>query len=475
MQIIENDFQLNPLVSSIQEAKFFKKKVLTGVIALGARHLITQLIQTSANIILARILFPKDFGVFAIILFLINMFTLLPDLGLNASIIQRNKQPSLSELRAIFTIQICLGLLSVLLMILVAPLFLQLYKNQLRPQDYSLLLLSALAPLFYNLRIIPHSLLERSISYKRLVAGEVFETAIQQLITVSLALTGLGVSSFVIGLVISRFFSAILFFILKPWRIGFDFSFHLPKSYLTFGLPYQINGIVGLINGSLAPIVVGGLAGTTALGLVNWAGGIGALPLAIGQVVGRVVFPVGARVQDDKKMLKSTLERAIQLISITAFPVIAVMIALAQPITYIIFTNKWIDGIPSLYIFTLQSLFLILASVLTNGLLALGKASTVRNFTLFVVILHWFLAIPLVKILGFNGFSLAGLLSSIVLIYFFKELKKQISINLLQFITPYLIYSVSTGIVLYIFTSVYLIHSLLELLLSAIFGFLFYG
>lgn len=452
----------------------FKKKTLNALLALGFRRIATQLIQTTANIILARILFPTDFGIFALILLLVNIFTTLSDVGLNAALVQKNKEPTLKELRTVFTTLFFFGIFSGIIMLLITPPFFYLYRYQIPPQYYYLFFISVSAPIFFNLKLISYTLLERAIRFKELVIGEIFEIAIMSVSTLILALNGYGVASLVFGLLISRIVSAAIFFILSPWKIGFYFSFSLLKKFLNFGIPFQINTLVGLINGSIAPVVVGGLIGTNALGLVNWAGGVGAFPRMAGDVVGRIIFPAASRVQKNNRLLKTVVERSIQLSSLTTFPIVAIQTALAEPLTYIVFTSKWADAIPSLYFFILQSAFLSISVILINTLLALGKSKLVQNISLFWVGLQILLTIILIRLFGFVGFAIAGFIVSLTFFIPLFEIKKTIQIDIFKNSLSFLIYSLISGILVYLYRLLFPIKSILDLMLAGILGILIY-
>ncbi|MBI2595318.1 oligosaccharide flippase family protein [Candidatus Daviesbacteria bacterium] len=458
-----------------QEIPAIQKKVVNGVFILGLKRILTQLILTSSNIILSRVLFPADFGKFAVISFVLAIFTLTSDIGLTAALVQRRKKPSEDELKTIFTLQIILAVTSVVLIWLSTPFLLIFYKSGFDSTSAVMLKVAAFSILFFNLKLIPAVLLEREMRFARSVIAEVFELLIMQLTTVIFALKGFGFESFVFGLLVSRLAAVPIYYILHPFKIGFRLSLNELKTYLPFGMHVQFNSIIGTIGGMSVPVVVGGMLGVSQLGLVNWAGGVAVLPRAVGDVVGRIIFPMCARFQTDRRFLKKIIERALQLNNLASFPVIIMIIALAQPVTLIIFTDKWIGGISVLYLLTLQSAFMVPEVIFTTALLALGYSKTVRNINLMFTALIWFLSIPLVKILGLNGFALASLFASLIFLVSLRELRKHVKIAVVRYTLPYMFYAVSAGILVYVYSLVFPIRSLLELILSVVFGGLSYG
>ena len=67
-----------------------KRNAIQGVVVLSGKKIALQLIQTFSTIVLARILFPQTFGIFAIMVFVIEFLATLPSQGFVSAIIQKN-------------------------------------------------------------------------------------------------------------------------------------------------------------------------------------------------------------------------------------------------------------------------------------------------------------------------------------------------------------------------------------------------
>src|SRR3990167_5822121 len=83
-------------------AETLKKNAVSGVVVLAVRRISVQLIQTLSTIILARILFPETFGVFAIMVFIVEFLANLPSSGFMAAIIQKKEKIKQADLSTIF-------------------------------------------------------------------------------------------------------------------------------------------------------------------------------------------------------------------------------------------------------------------------------------------------------------------------------------------------------------------------------------
>lgn len=451
-----------------------KRKVTHGIIILGIRRVLYQAVLTASNIILARIIAPEIFGGFAIISFLILTLGILTNLGLGPALIQTKAIVTKQQLRAIFTALCIASVIFVLLIYFLAPLATIVYQDKFDAQAVFWLRVFSLSMIVGHVSSISMRLLERHLEYKKLAIGEIFSLTIVQIITVFFAINGFGVGSFVLGTLIGGIASFFIFYYLSPWPIGFTFSLTSLKSFLPFGFNYQAGSLIGAINGAVVPGFVGAVSGAQAVGLVTWAGGVRQAGLAPFDVIEKIIFPAVSLTQDNKRLLKSLVEKMIKISCMLSFPLLALIFALAPSIVSIIYTSKWLEGLTALYLSIIQGIFILLGAVFIDVLLALGKAGKVRDINLFWAALQWILTVPLVFLWDFNGVVLAGVLVSSTFFIPMAEVRKYVDIRVAPFVIPYLVYSILTGVVLFIINKTLIIESIWELLFVSCVGAVFY-
>lgn len=452
-----------------------KRQAIKGVFFLGFRRIFLQIIITGANIILARLLFPEVFGVFAIAMGFVSFMSIFSSLGLEPALIQKREEPKKEDMQSVFTVSLLLSLLTMGITFLLAPFFFRFYQDQLGMQGVFLLQLLSLAIPLQTLKGISGVLLERRLDYFRLTMGEVWEIIVLEATTVILVLSGFGVLSFVWGIILSKLLGFIGFFFLAPWPVGLRFSLERVRGIIGFGTNFQLMTIVGGLNGAVVPIFVGKVSGTTGLGLVNWAGGLAAFPRGIPEIFGRLTFPVCARAQDDLKLFRTIIEKSIQLSCFATFPLIMIMAALAYPITVLVYTDKWLGGISAFYFFSFQSIFLVVGGIFTQALLAFGEAKIVRNVTLFWAILQWVLTVPLVFKFGFTGLAVASALVSSTFFLPLIYLRKKVEFEIARHVWPYLVFSSVSGIVVFFLNQKYPSRRIVDLVLMLGLGGLVYS
>ena len=167
-----------------------KKKAVGGVFFLGLKRFLLQFISTGSNIILARILFPEDFGAFAIALGLVSFWSIFASLGLEKALIQKKTNLTKGEIQSTFFFSILTALAAALLIFVIAPFLYQLYPSQLGEQGISYLRLLSFTLIALSLRNVSVAIIERKIAYEKILIGEVIEMTIMQGLTVFFAFKG---------------------------------------------------------------------------------------------------------------------------------------------------------------------------------------------------------------------------------------------------------------------------------------------
>src|SRR5439155_17461075 len=81
------------------------RKALHGALALGLRQAIVQGLNFVGTIFLAWLFSSSEFGVYAVIAFILSFLIAFGDAGLGASLVRQVEEPSRDDYRSIFTVQ----------------------------------------------------------------------------------------------------------------------------------------------------------------------------------------------------------------------------------------------------------------------------------------------------------------------------------------------------------------------------------
>lgn len=457
-----------------------KGLALESILWLSLKRITSQVILTVSNLILVRLLFPEQFGSFAIIHFIVSLLWVFADLGLGRALIQQGKEPDKELLRTVWWTQTGLAFLISFLIWFLAPLVVSYYSNQLNPQAVWWLRLFTLAHIFYNMNLVTTSLLERHLVYKKVLVGEVLGLFITQAATIIFASLRFGVESFILGNVLGKFFTLIIYFRLSPWPWGFSWDFQKLKTLFSFGVPFQMSTWFGFLNSAVIHLFIGkfpgpgGFSGPYAVGIIIWAAGVASLPLFISSILEQMIFPLMSRLQKDIHLAQAIFTKAFRFIAITTFGGCSMLFVLAPEIIKIVYTPSWFDGLISLRLGAIQSILIGISGLAMLALLAFGEAKFYRNMHVLWLVLQWILTVPLVLMFGFWGVNLAGVIVSLTSIFALYKLQEYFKISYLELTFPPLVSGIAAGIAVFLLKQYIPVHSLFSLTFITLIGSVLY-
>ena len=452
-----------------------RKRTITAFFSLTFRRLALQAITfASINLILARIYPPETgiLGIFNLGTAVIAAISYFSDIGLAAALIQKKEKVTQEDLRTTFTIQeILIGILT-LIIFFAAPAIATFYNLD----NSGVWLIRALAIAFFvsSFKVIPSVLLERQLNFAPLVAVEIFETLVFNLILLSVAFLGFGLWSFSISAISRSVIGAAALFLIAPWKIRFGLTKDSAKALLSFGIPFQANSFLALIKDRLVPIFVAKVIGAAGLSLVTWSQALAFLPLEALNIVIRITFPAYSRLQEKKEELKAAIEKSLFATVALVYPALFGLLAVAPSIVYHVVSVKWQPALPSLYLFALSTFWATISTTFTNALTAIGQIKIVLKIMIFWTILTWILTPIFVLSFGFIGVGIASAVISLTSILPILALKKFVKISIIKTIYRPLVASILMGFTVFIISQ-NLVTNILSLIFVIIFGALFYG
>jgi PST family polysaccharide transporter len=386
-------------------------RAVSGVLVLTLRKFALRAFSYLGSIFLARLLLPEVFGIFAIVSFVINFFAFFSDVGLGAALIQKKDKLTQKDLAVTFSLQQILVLVVIILLFLISPFFARQYA--LGPQGQWFIRAFSISLFLTSLKTIPTILLERRLKFKKLIIPEIVEVISFQIIAVGLAWLGFAVWSFILALVIRSLLGVITLYLISPWRPAFAWDKKIAKRFISFGIPFQLNGFIAMVKDAVMPLFVGAVSGAAALGFLNWALTFSKLPILFMSDIFRVTFPTYSRIQHDKKLLRTAVEKTIRFTNLFLFPAVFLLAAVAKPIVRLIFTDKWLPALPAFYIHLFGILVVGIANVFMDTFWALGKTKIAVRLLIIYTLVNWGTSVPLVYRYGFIG----AMIGSVIVLY----------------------------------------------------------
>jgi len=451
-----------------------KKRAIVGVVSLTLRRIALQAITfLSINIILARIYPPETgiLGIFNLANSVIAFFAFFSDIGLAASLIQKKGDVTNEDLRTTFTIQqILVGAITVIVFF-AAPQIASYYK--LDSAGMWLVRALGIAFLFSSLKVVPSVLLERELRFNPLVAVEITETLVFNIILLTLAFMGFGIFSFTFAALGRAVVGTSLIYLIAPWRVRIGICKQSIKNLLTFGLPYQLNTLLALLKDRIVPLFVAKVVGAVGLSFITWSQAIAFLPLEVMNIIIRVTFPAFSRLQDDKGELKAAVEKSLFATTLFLYPALFGMLALAPSLVTHVVSSKWQPALPSIYLFSFSTFWATLSTPFTNVFNATGNVRLTLRLMIMWTILTWILTPVFTVLYGFNGVAIASALISFTSVITIYLVKRTVSVNIIANIWQPLAISILMAVFVFGFAHIF-VQNILTFFLAIILGAIFY-
>jgi O-antigen/teichoic acid export membrane protein len=306
----------------------------------------SQALQQAAQLVviavLARLLSPADFGLVGMATVVIGFLNLFKDLGTSAAVIQ-DTQITDELLSTVFWANGALGVLGTAALALAAP-WVALYYHE--PRVTAVLRTLALGFVVSALTILQQALFERKLAFRVLATVEVAAVMCGALVGIGSALAGAGVWSLVAQSLTTVVVVSVILWNVSDWRPGFVFHWSEIRRITSYSLHLSGFNVLNYFCRNADYLLIGRFLGATSLGIYTLAYRIMLYPLqTITTVIGRVMFPVYSRMQDDDARFRSAYLRSIGLIALVTFPMMIGLWAVAGPFVQATFGAKWAPAI----------------------------------------------------------------------------------------------------------------------------------
>lgn len=375
--------------------------------ALGLSLLNTVLARAGtflAGIVLARLLAPADFGVYAVALVALTALLSLNELGVSVALVRWRGDPRLIA-PTVMTISIASSGVLYLGCWFAAPAFAAVMGA---PSATGVVRLLCVAVIVDGITAPPAQLLNREFRQGARLVVDLLNLVLATGVTIALAATGHGAWSLAWGQLTGNAVSALLLFrLVGSWpRPGLDRR--QAVELLAFGAPLAAASALVFAMLNLGYIVVGSTLGVVQLGFYLMAFNLASWPVNVfSQVVRRVSLAAFARVQDDRVRLEEALARLALLLAVPTLPVCVLLGLLALPVVATVYGGRWAASAGALQFLAVLAFVRVASELAYDYLVALGRSRT----TLWLQGL-WFVsllvALPLgARLDGIRGVALA--------------------------------------------------------------------
>lgn len=299
-------------------------------------------------ILIARILDPADFGLFAIATAIIGFVDIIKDLGISQAIIIEQDDSDLISMQ--FTVQFILGIVIYAVIFILSD---HLASCFAAPALKKALMVYALMIFIYCVEYPLETFYMKSNKYNVLFYRQILPVLFYGAITYYLALKGLGVYALIIGHLAGRSLTVCFLLVKSGWKPKFYFDLTRFLNLFALGKHILTQSLCGFLTTQADSLVVGKLLGVYKLGIYRTANTLThLLPNAVAFPAQKVIFSDIAQRKNDYNYYNLRYYQYFYIMCLVSFCVSLATYFLSPLVIPLIMGDKWSQLIPLVQLFS---------------------------------------------------------------------------------------------------------------------------
>lgn len=461
----------------MQDQNVLKKKTIKGLFWSFSDLTVNQVIQFIIQIILARLLVPKDFGVIGMITVFIAVSQSFVDSGFTNALI-REREPSQEDYSTVFYFNLFMAVLMYIVLFFSAGAISSYFKE---PQLVAILKVIAIVLIINSFGLIQRTMLIKNIDFKTQTKISVISSILSGIIAVIFAYMSFGVWSLVIKTLAMQLIQSFLLCIYNRWVPSFVFRMDSFKRLFGFGWKLLLSGLINTLYNNLYYFIIGRVFSVEELGYYTNAVKLRDAPSqAITNTVQKVSYPVLSSIKEAEVKLRDSYRKIIRTSVFITFPLMIGLIAVADPFIRLIMGQKWVNSITYFQILCLAGMLYPLHAINLNILQVKGRS----DLFLGLEIIKKIIGLVLIAIALFFKFGIIGLLWALVITsciayfinsYYSADLLDYSTMQQIKDITPAFVASAFMAMIIYFSNAVLPNNNLIKLIVQIIVGAVVYA
>jgi PST family polysaccharide transporter len=345
-----------------------------------ANNVVGRVGTTLMGIVLARLLVPADYGVYAVALVALNALLSMNELGVSLAIVRRPGDVSRIA-PTVKTLAFGSSLILWVAMFACAP---RVASAVGAPEATNVLRLLTLSVLIDALTAVPSALMTRDFMQKERLVVDTAGFVVGAVTAIGLALAGFGVWALVWSALLGNVVNALFILRYSPDRHPYGFRRDVARELLAFGLPLALASLLIMALLNIDYVVIGAELGTVQLGFYLLAFNLCSWPVNMFSAPARrVSLPLFARLHAGETEASAAFVPVCTVLLLVTLPACLVLAALAEPIVGLVYGGVWLPAASVLPWLMVLALVRVLGELVYDFLVALGSSGS--NLTLQIV------------------------------------------------------------------------------------------
>jgi O-antigen/teichoic acid export membrane protein len=312
------------------------------------------------GIILARLLTPEDYGTVGMVGIFISISVIFIDGGFGQALIQK-QHPTDEDRSTVFFFNVGVAIICYIILFFAAP-WIASFLNT--PVLTGILRVLGISLLVGSVGGVQYNLLSKAIDFRSQAIISISGSVLQGIIGVTMAYHGYGPWAIVIPSVFTTTYGVVGVWIVSKWRPKLVFSKKSFKEMFSFGGNLVVNSLLDTLLGNGTNLLIGKFYTPKQLGYYSKGQSTANTPASIiNTILGKVMFPVFSKINDDETYLVHVYRRYLRITSMVIFFFVVMVAALGRPFTVFLYSSRWL---PSVFFMQITCIAVMLGHV--NGL-----------------------------------------------------------------------------------------------------------
>lgn len=358
-----------------------KRTLLSSFAWKFSERLLSQGIGLVIQILIARMIKPEAVGEMAILLSVINIFSVIAQSGFSSYIIQKKEltEETISSV-ATFSILIAIGCIGLFWLFGDSMMTFLGY-----PQLGIYLKVAGIMLLFNAINGVLMGLLSKQMQFKEMFFRTLIVLPLSAIVCFALMVNGMDLEALIAYNVVNPFFTTVfLAQLLKKseYRIRLKIDVSEIKRALPYSLRVLTQDIGNVACNSIRSFIMGGLYTSSDLAYYDRAFTYTSyVEESVTYTASSVLLPALAKEQDNKAKFNNYIIKSTALYSLIIVPALLGFAAVSPTFTKLILTEKWMPCVPYMCIFALGFLHYPILTIQRPAFLACGKSDITLKIT----------------------------------------------------------------------------------------------
>lgn len=406
-----------------------RRQVMSGIVWTSLGQYSVQGLTLVTFFIMAKLLTPEEFGIAAIASTVVGVLTLVRGFGFGQALVYYEDDNEIAK--TAFWFVNLMGLFFFALIFFSSPFIAEFYSI---PLLEPLLKVLGLSIVFFALRLVPQSLLQKDLKFKHKQIPIIVSKLLYCVTSIGLAFAGFGVWAIVIASVLDSAILAFIYLVMSPFRPSFSLRIDHLRRLFGFGIFALANEVVISLYFMVDRLFLGRFLGMADVGYYQMASKFGYLTSThMGGMLFEITFPVYSRLKHNIEIIRDFFLKTMKHSAMILFPSTVAIIVLGPVFLETVYGDKWHYAVTPLCIIAVAGLFRTLAIPAATVFYGIGRPDVEFYVKLGRLITVIFLLYPAAKLGGLIGVALLFSINQIIFAMIILTLTcRKLNINRIQ-------------------------------------------